>query len=156
MAKKILVPVDGSRPSKHAVRYASDISKKLGAGVWALRVIDVPRFSHWMSAHQKLEGEMEEEARAVLEASKTIAREYGVEIETSIRKGYPYEEIINAVKEDPDVILVVMGSSGKNLTARRMLGSVTQEIVREVSRSLPVPVVIVPGVDEMLHERLGI
>ncbi len=156
MGKKILVPVDGSRPSKHAMRYAASISKKLGLGILALRVIDVPRYSHWMATHQKMESEMEEEAQTILETARGIAGDYGVSIETAIRKGYPFEEIVNVVKEDPDVVLVAMGSSGKNLTARRMLGSVTQEVVREVSRSLPVPVVIVPGVDEMLHDRLGI
>ncbi len=156
MGKKILVATDGSRPAKHAVRYAADLSKKIGATVLVLRVINIPRFSHWATTYKVLEKELEEEAQKILDDARSIAREYGVEVETMVRKGYPDEEILKVVKEDLDIILLAVGASGKDLTSRRMLGSVTEEVVREVSRSLPCPVVVIPGADEMIHERLGI
>lgn len=156
MVKKILVATDGSRPAKHAVRYAADLSKKIGARVVVLRVINIPRFSHWVTTQKVLEKELEDEAQRVLENARAIARDYDVEIETMVRKGYPDEEILKVVKEDADIILLAIGASGKDLTSRRMLGSITEEVVREVSRSLPCPVVVVPGADEVIHERLGI
>ncbi len=154
--RKILVPVDGSRPSKHAVRFAAHLSRLVDAGVTALRVINIPRFAHWIATHQRLEKELEEEAARILQDAREIARQYGVEIETEVRRGFPYEEIIKIARDDTSIILVVLGASGRERTSRQLLGRVAEEVVREVCRSLPCPVVVVPGTDEMIHERLGI
>ena len=152
--RKILVAVDGSAPSKLALRYAAGQCRTCGASILALRVINTPRFSQWIAAHEKMEEELREEAERVLGEARAIAAEYGIEAATAAREGYPDEEIVKAAQEDPDVVMVVMGASGKNVTQRKLLGSVTQKVVAAVNRSLPCPVVVVPG-DEAFLGRLG-
>ncbi|MBI1865846.1 MAG: universal stress protein [Nitrospirae bacterium] len=152
--RKILVAVDGSAPSKLALRYAAGQCRVCGAGILALRVINTPRFSQWIAAHEKLEEEMRDEAERILAEARAIAAEYRVEAETAVREGYPDEEIVKAAQEDPEVVMVVMGASGKNVTQRKLLGSVTQKVTAAVNRSLPCPVVVVPG-DEAFLDRLG-
>jgi len=153
--KKILVAVDGSRPSEHALKFAVMLCQRMADELVALRVINTPRLSHWISVHQRMNQELEEEAKRILKNAEEVAKQHQVKIRTMVRKGFPDEEIIKTVNEDKEIFLVVLGSSGRDLTARRMLGGVTEAVVREVSRSLPCPVVVVPAVDEMVRERLG-
>lgn len=156
MGKKILVAVDGSKPSEHALRFAVDLCRAMGGDLVALRVLNIPRLSHWIAVHERMNKELEDEAEGILKNAQEVAKRHKVKIRPLVRKGYPDEEIIKLVNEDKEIFLVVLGSSGRNRTSRRMLGSVTEAVVREVSRSLPCPVVVVPGVDEMVRERLGI
>ena len=153
--KKILVAVDGSRPSEHALEFAAVLCQRMADELVALRVINTPRLSQWIAVHQRMNQELEEEARKILQHAEEVAKQHQVKIRTMIRKGFPDEEIIKTVNEDKEIFLVVLGSSGRDLTARRMLGGVTEAVVREVSRSLPCPVVVVPAADEMVRERLG-
>ena len=153
--KKILVAVDGSRPSEHALKFAAVLCQRMADELVALRVINTPRLSQWIAVHQRMNQELEEEAQKILQHAEEVAKQHQVKIRTMIRKGLPDEEIIQTVNEDKEIFLVVLGSSGRDLTARRMLGGVTEAVVREVSRSLPCPVVVVPAADEMVRERLG-
>jgi nucleotide-binding universal stress UspA family protein len=154
MAKKILVAVDGSKPALHAVRYAATQCRQCGALLLLLRVINTPRYSQWIAAQERMLQELREEAERNLQEAGAIAAEYGVEIQQMIREGYPDAEIAKAAQEDPDVVLVALGCSGKNVTERRLLGSVTLKVVQAVSHALPCPVVVVPA-DEQAVKRLG-
>jgi nucleotide-binding universal stress UspA family protein len=152
--KKVLVAVDGSGPSKHALRFAVMLCRRMADEVVALRVINTPRLGHWIAVHQRMNLELEEEAQQILKDAEEVAKDHKVKLSTLVRRGFPDEEIIKTVNEDKEIFLVVLGSSGRGLTTRRMLGGVTEAVVREVSRSLPCPVVVVPAVDEMIRERL--
>ncbi len=68
-----------------------------------------------------------------------------------VTMGHPAEEIIHqAIKHQAD--LVVLGSFGKHLLGRRVLGSTASYLVQ----SSPVPVLIVPNTKERIDEaRLG-
>ena len=68
-----------------------------------------------------------------------------------VTMGHPAEEIIHqAIKHHAD--LVVLGSFGKHLLGRRVLGSTASYLVQ----SSPVPVLIVPNTKDQINEsRLG-
>lgn len=151
----ILVASDGSIPSLHALRYSIDLAKRVDAKVIAISVKSISRFSHWISAHKKLEEEMTEEAKRNIEKVKEIGVEKGVDIEGIVRTGEPPDEIVKLAKER-NTALIAIGSSGKHLTARRLLGSVTESVLNQLGKNIICPVVVVPGVDEVIHERLGI
>jgi len=153
-AMKILVCIDGSEFSKNAVRFGACLSAKIKAEVVALRVIDVPRYSHWMAISKKVKEEMNESAKKIIDDAQEIARkEFGVEVIGLIKEGSPVEIIIKTVHEDDEIAMVVLGASGKSHTARRFVGSTTEELIREVSRSLHCAVIVVPGHDEMYSKR---
>ena len=73
------------------------------------------------------------------------AESNGIEVDTEIRVGRPSREIVR-FSEDADVDEIVMGSHGRELPSRILLGSVAQRVLRRA----PVPVTIVHP-----HQRLG-
>ena len=152
---KILVAFDGSVPSLHALRYSIDLAKSLNAKILAISVKSVARFTHWISAYKKLEEEMTEEAKKNIEKANEIGKEKNTDIEGIVKTGEPPDEIIKLARER-DASLIAIGASGKHLTAKRLLGSVTESVLKELGKGNVCPVVVVPGIDEVIHKRLGI
>ena len=68
--------------------------------------------------------------------------------------GYPHEEIAKYAKERESVRMVVIGGSGKNFLGRKILGSVAEKTVQEVTKTLPCPVVVIPCKKEISDARL--
>ena len=154
---KILVAIDGSEFSRNAVRFASCLAMKINAEVIALRVIDLPRYSHWMAISNKVREEMTENSRKIIEETVAIGRdEFGIAITGSIREGSPAEEIIKAVNEDETIAMLVLGASGKGHAARKIVGSTTEGLIHEVNRALHCAVIVVPGSDEAYNKRCAI
>ena len=60
--------------------------------------------------------------------------------EVIVTAGHPAEEILHQVKKH-QVDLIVMGSFGKHILGRHVLGSTA----RYITQSSPVPVLIVPN-----------
>ncbi len=71
-----------------------------------------------------------------------------------VRFGNPSSEIVEAAINDDDIMLVVMGSTGKGTVERYMMGSCTEKVAHEVSRRLPCPLVITPTKARMSQARL--
>ena len=71
---KILVAIDGSEFSKNAVRFASCLAMKIKAEVIALRINDVPRYSHWMGISNKVKEEMFESSEKMIQEAVEIGR----------------------------------------------------------------------------------
>ena len=151
---KILVAIDGSEFSKNAVRFASCLAMKIKAGVIALRINDVPRYSHWMGISNKVKEEMFESSEKMIQEAVEIGRtEFDMAVTGMIREGTPVEEIVKVVNADQEISMVVLGASGKGNAARRLIGSTTEGLIHEVSRSLHCAVIVVPGSDEIYSKR---
>jgi len=140
MAKRILVPVDGSIQSKRALRYALETHED--AEITALHVIDPAEsmVSPDETGPYMVEGwyEMaEERGEDVFEDIREIAREYGREVETATDVGLPARTIVEYADEE-GFDHIVMGSHGRSGVSRVLLGSVAEAVVR---RS-PVPVTV--------------
>jgi nucleotide-binding universal stress UspA family protein len=154
---KILVAIDGSEFSKNAVRFASCLAMKINAEVIGLRVIDLPRYSHWMTVSNKVREEMMDTSKQIIEETVAIGRdEFGIAVTGFIREGSPVEEIIKAVAEDETVAMVVLGASGKGHATRKLIGSTTEGLIHEVNRALHCAVIVVPGSDDAYGKRCAI
>ncbi|MBE0429099.1 MAG: universal stress protein [Thermoleophilia bacterium] len=155
MAKKILIPTDGSEQAKDASRLALQMAGKLGLDLIALRVVDVERYaSEFMAVREAVSAELEEQARRILEETSAIAREAGMDIDTQVRHGDSSREIIRFAQEHPDVVLIVMGASGRRRLGRQLIGSTAERVVRQVGRDLPCAVTIAPSVVTTPEARL--
>ena len=143
--KNILVPIDFSEHSLHALRLAISLARHSGATVTLLHVGVVP---HIYSTELGMSGatgplftEMSEqvsrEQRHRLE--KVAHEELPDEIPHAlvIREGFPPEEVIAQVGHGSHD-LVVMGTHGRTGLGRVLLGSVAERVVREC----PVPVLV--------------
>jgi len=133
--KKILVPTDFSEFSDKALESAVDIAKKENATIELLHVISVIQTCSvdYCFDQQTLDMLEKNSINASMDQmKKEIDRVPGassVQIETVIRKGTPYEEILNEQKEKK-IDLIVIGSHGKTGLIHHLMGSVAERVMR--------------------------
>jgi universal stress protein A len=144
LPKKILCPTDFSDNSLSGLRYALELARTLGAGVDVLHVYHLPMHRVYTRAPTKIE-------EIPPEASEAIARDFrdllaelgaaadGIELETHVEVGVPYEKIAEYA-ETSDAGMVVMATLGRSGITRLLLGSVAERVLRLCHR----PVLTVP------------
>lgn len=154
MYDKILVPTDGSDTAEAAFEHAVELAKRYDAEIHALYVVDTDAMSITLGPEQvdrimagQFEGmgDIKQEAEEALDRVKAIAEENDVKCTTDIRGGRPHKKIGDCI-DDSDIDAVVMGSHGRGGIKRRIMGSVTERVLR--STTVPVLVVDEKGVTE--------
>lgn len=159
MYDKILVPTDGSSTAEAAFEHAIELARQYDAEILALYVVDTDAMSITLGPEQvdrvmtgQFEGmgEVKEEAEAALERVEAIADERRVECDTEIRAGTPHKKIGDCI-DDSDIDVVVMGSHGRGGLKRRIMGSVTERVLR--STTVPVLVIDEKGETEEEDEK---
>lgn len=154
---KILVCVDGSEPAHEAAEYAADLARRMGAGLVALRVVDVEAYAgQWDQVQQTVARELEEHAHKVLEDAVGVGRQAGVEVETAVEHGDSSTEIARYAREHEDVIMVILGGSGRRRLIKRSLGSTAERVARHVARDIPCPVLVTPSKSILPQARMKI
>ena len=137
----ILVPVDFSEPSNHALRVAVDLAKQYGGALRMLHVFDVPpAYAGMDMTPMDLMTPMFDAARRQLDAAVDGVRAEVPDASAVLGQGSPWREILAEV-EKSGADLVVMGTHGRRGLDRALLGSVTEKVVR----LSPVPVLTVRG-----------
>ncbi len=132
--RKIVIPFDGSDPSKRAASQALDLAKDQGAEVIGIKVISftgeliAPTDALWAS----IEKDLHDKAQAVLDELISLASGKGVELKTEILEGETATEIINYAKEN-NVDLIVVGHSGKGGIGRKIMGSRTARMMNDAT-----------------------
>lgn len=147
MISKILVPVDGSKVSQKAAKFAVYLAKQTGASLTLLSVNDT-RFlvEQTVSASvspthvtESIEDFLKQAAQFGTDAVVKLCERNRIPYSVTVRKGHPVEEIVNeATKSKAD--LIVMGSHGKSALKAAVLGSVTYGVMHKNSK---IPVLIV-------------
>ena len=142
--KTILVAVDFSEVSAHALGTAVDLAAQLGA---RLKIVHAVRMH---ATSLPLEGGAvyieELHAKEVEDAEKNLARfiaentDAGTAPESSVRSGEPATEI-NRAAVDSGADLIVVGTHGRTGLSHLLMGSVAENVLREA----PVPVLCVRG-----------
>jgi nucleotide-binding universal stress UspA family protein len=146
---KILVAVDGSSESRHAVAQIATRPWPTGSiarilGVWQSPYV-LATSSEAMSgaAFEQVAVELENEARrqvaAALDALRAQAGAAGNQfgLESAVRRGDPKREIV-AEAEEWAADLVVLGSHGHSGIGRWLLGSTADYVVRHAPCSVEV------------------
>lgn len=131
--KKILVPVDGSDASKHALADAIDLAKIHNAKLILLAVADVTEAAYpIMGVTLDKDGfyNVKKKVEAMLATLKeTVPSD--VNLEAEVENGIPGMVISNMV-EDEKIDIVVMGNSGKGAVSSFIMGSVSQYVIHHV------------------------
>jgi nucleotide-binding universal stress UspA family protein len=142
--KIILVPTDFSPASKRALRYACNLADATDASLHIIHVLENPfasvsnRELYVPPPDEYLE-EIERRTRAELEAQLTAVQKERYSVVFVLRGGAPAQQILEYLKEQPAIDLVVMATAGRGGVARLMMGSVADKIVR----SAPCPVLTI-------------
>jgi nucleotide-binding universal stress UspA family protein len=133
--KKILVPIDFSKPSDAALLYGRNLAKAFGAQLHVLHVMENPF----------LRATFKSTAAVELGMANRVAERISPEDRTALHavsavriSDDPYDEIIRYV-EDEQIDLIVMGTHGRGGVTHLLMGSVTEKVVR----TAPCPVLTV-------------
>lgn len=146
MIKRILLASDGSRTSARALKVAIEMTKKMGATLTLVGVID-NRFyvGRTMPAEvtptriaETAEDYLMQVAGTYLAADARRCKQSGLKPEMVIRMGHPVEEILKETRRSK-AHLLVMGSHGRSGLGSA-IGSVAFGVLHRESR---VPVLIV-------------
>lgn len=140
--KTILFATDFSESSDYAYQYADSLAKQYNARLILVHVINEPvdlrGFYVPHISFDKLEEEIEQGARKMMEKfCRTNIRDFE-NYETCILPGIPYDEIIKkGVESSAD--LIVMATHGRTGLDHVLFGSTAEKVVRKS----PVPVLTI-------------
>jgi len=128
--QRILVPVDFSEGSAHALRYGERVAKAFGGQITILNVIPLNEGLLRLGANQLklLDEQMQENQRRQL---VQFARSSGMDAPSDclVRMGNPTEEIPAAAR-DIKADLIVIATRGLTGMKRSLLGSTAEAVVR--------------------------
>jgi nucleotide-binding universal stress UspA family protein len=141
--RRILVPVDESRPSQNSLAVAAGLARETGAEVILTHVVQM-RWSQNEPEVKATYGDIVEDYRRSGEATlrRTAETEVfsGLDVDAQLLFGNnPARELLRLAKER-EVDAIVMGSHGRGGFGRMILGSVSQRVIHDAT----VPVIIVP------------
>ncbi len=139
--QRILVPVDFSACSERALQYAAAFARRFKVRLVLLHVIELYPIDYVLG----LTKDADENHRLMTRARQELARlsrQYSAggrgRLETAVRLGKPYQEIVKAAREHR-VQLVIMGTHGYTGFLHFQLGSTAERVVRYA----PCPVLVV-------------
>src|SRR4051812_45781776 len=138
--KRILVPIDFSKPALRALDYAVALAKPLGADVTACFVVEPIYFAAPYVDGQSgaLESLIADQRRIAVGQLSRLRRRYerrGVDLATCVADGIAAETIA-AVATRLKAELIVIATHGRTGLSHLLLGSVAERVVR----SAPCPV----------------
>ncbi|WP_254838559.1 universal stress protein [Natronomonas marina] len=135
----ILLAVDGNEGTETAIERGISLADQYGANLHILYVVDtgaVPALADSAAVIEKLQNRGDD----ALEDAVERAERAGLDtIETNVEHDRPSEGILEYAEEN-DVDLIVMGTRGRAGLERRLLGSVSDRVVRLAE----IPVLTVP------------
>ncbi|ARO13992.1 UspA domain protein [Ketogulonicigenium robustum] len=146
--RKSLVVLDETRECLNAIRFAAMRAAKTGGGVQVLSVISPEEFGQWIGVAELMRAEARERIEVHFEVfAKWMRDRQNINPELVIREGDSVTEILNQIREDPEIGVLVLGASSDN----KGPGPIITALMRQAG-VLPVPVTLVPG--DMTKEQL--
>lgn len=140
--QRILVPVDFSRESAKAMRYAVTLARQFDAAVTLVHVVE-PAYGPTVVADSALARPVSEKERVARAKAKLGAMGQRILgpcriVETVIRSGLAFFEITEAAK-GLDIDLIIIGTHGYTGPTNTVMGSTAEKVVRHA----PCPVLVV-------------
>ena len=136
MFSKITVGLDGSETSENALKLACDLAKKYDAEIHLVHTPEPATVAFAMGAVPGYHAattmpsaeEVEKAGEKILDAGKTIAKQYGADIAlTHMKIGNPADQII-ACAEGCGADLIITGRRGLGSIGSLVQGSTTQRV----------------------------
>src|SRR5690606_17687856 len=107
--RKFLVVLDDTRECLNAMRFAAMRAAHTGGGVTILSVIPPEEFQHWIGVAEIMRAEARERIEAHFEVfAKWMRDKQGVDPDLIIREGEPVTEILDVIRDDPEIGVLVL------------------------------------------------
>lgn len=143
LSKKILVAIDGSpqsdKAAEEAIRLAVQSGAKLRSQVFAVLVLPSLKpssFTDFFPAKPPTEEpDWQEKRERLFYVVEKSANDAGVSLESLVLYGDPAEELIHFAR-DKGCDVIVIGSSGKGMVKRTLLGSVSTKVALQAQCSV--------------------
>ena len=137
-----LVVVDISEEMNVALRFACQRAKNTGGRVALLYVMEPADFQHWMAVGEKMREERREEAERTLKEFASQVKKITGEIPVLFfREGKAADEIVDLIKEEPNICILVLGAA----IGKKGPGPLVTSLVGKLSGKFPIPITVVPG-----------
>lgn len=134
----ILVSLDGSENSLHALEKAVQIAKKFDSKMILINVYSISALRFTPSQVFDSMIELRKSGEEILAEGEKIAKAQGVEVEIILKDGHIVEEIVKTANE-VNCDLIVLGARGTSKFKEILLGSVSHGVTTHA----PCPVLIV-------------
>jgi nucleotide-binding universal stress UspA family protein len=135
---RVIVGVDGSPPSKQALRWAAHFATSVGARVEAVSAWDYPATYGWAAWPQ----EWDPAADAQKALTSTVDEVFGTQrpagLELTVRQGAAAGVLLSEAK---GALMVIVGSRGHGGFVGMLLGSVSAKVAEHAA----CPVLVVHG-----------
>jgi nucleotide-binding universal stress UspA family protein len=144
MFKRILVPVDGSETSLHALRKACALAQESGGELRLVHVLDRGAYLTGYDvggASGALFEALQSSARSILSDAQAAAQAAGVKADTVLASelGSSLGEAVAAAATAWQADVIVVGTHGRSGPSRLLLGSGADQVIRLA----PVPVLVI-------------
>lgn len=132
--KKILVAVDGSKPSTYGAHKAIELAKSLGAGLTILYIVSPPTYLDLgyvnVGRMNEIESKEKKHAQRLVDKVKNKAIKNDITVKTDVLVGYiSVVSTIIQYAEKNKMDLIVIGSRGMSGFKKMLLGSVASGVV---------------------------
>jgi nucleotide-binding universal stress UspA family protein len=143
-ARQIVIPVDFGEQSLIALGQSYNLARLTKSEITLLHVIDDDFLKHFQEIITSKTGNedhvTEDVTRRLKELGSKVHSETGIKVNTLVRNGKIYDEIVAAANE-LHASLIVMGTMGAVGFKKRILGSNASRVVREAG----CPVITIKG-----------
>jgi len=143
--RKFLIVVDDSPEVESALYYAASRIQRASGTVVMLYVIEPQEFTHWAGVRERHIEEETATAKALFRLSRRKLNQAGFEnvaVEEAVREGPKSEQILQAIAEDDDIAILVLGASTDAGGPGPLVASLA---AGKQAGSFPIPITIVPG-----------
>ncbi|MDZ7747200.1 MAG: universal stress protein [Halobacteriales archaeon] len=128
MYEKLLVPVDESSVEMALLSHACEVALRFDADVRLLHVADTARDSVTLTDEGVVDA-LEATGHDIVDTASKTLDTFGVEYTTDVVQGSPADTIAQYAS-DFDYGCIAMATHGRTGVTRRLLGSVTEKVVR--------------------------
>jgi nucleotide-binding universal stress UspA family protein len=140
--RRLLVPIDFSKHSKNALKYAISFARQFKASIDLIYVVEPTIYPADFSFGQIGFPNVEDELRThgAEELEKLMTKEIGKKVTSRkvVRTGKPFFEI-NQYASEEDIDLIIIATHGHSGVEQILFGSTAEKVVRKA----PCPVLVV-------------
>ncbi len=134
--QRILVPIDFSEHSKHALQYAVSFAKQFGSELLLIHVVEQQVYPADLSFGQIVvpgfERELRDHAKKELDGLIKSSTVKGIKVHAIVESGKPFLEILDAA-EDEEIDLIIIATHGHTGVEHLLFGSTAEKVVRKAS-----------------------
>lgn len=140
--RKSLIILDDTPEMLNAMRFAAIRAAKTGGGVLMLAIISPDEFQHFMGVAEVMRAEAHEKVEAHFQIFKDrMEKREGITPTLAIREGDRVEALIDYVRSDPEVGVIVLGAAADKSGPGPLVAALTGRRLND----LRVPITVVPG-----------